>query len=162
MNKTTTVVTDKEICEHQMCNIFLFQAMISIDLINDWCVSAPFLLHRVTTMMTASSRRISWQTTIMPTSQQPTLACTLASARPAKQREATGSHPPWPWHTSFQGYEFEDQNPAEQSQGHCYRLDLLIFFFYYNGPLWKTAFLIFSPKESISVGNVCMNCYHAK
>ena len=51
-------------------------------------------LLRATTTMNASSRRISWPTTITRMNQLPTLACTSASARPARPKEATGSHPP--------------------------------------------------------------------
>lgn len=80
------------------------------------CLSlSPFLLLRVITMMNPSSRRISWPTTIMRMNQLPTLACTLASARLVKPREATGSHPPWPWHTFFPGYEVWDPN-SQQNQ----------------------------------------------
>lgn len=70
------------------------------------CPSLFILLFlRATTMMSPSSRRISWPTTTMLMSQPSTPACTSASAKLAKPREATGSRPLWPWHTFFPGYD---------------------------------------------------------
>lgn len=68
---------------------------------------------RDTTTMNASSRRISWPTTTTPMSPLRTLACTSASVKWAKAKEATGSHPKWPWHTSFPEYELWCENARQ-------------------------------------------------